>query len=257
MDSLKLKKQLKNLSEAIKLDEQVSKEMRAVLLSKIEADVATEGRTKPSLSPIISLLTPSVRAIIVSLIVILIPGSGFTTVKAALSSLPGDFLYPVKITTEKIQVALINDENEKTQLRVQFAKRRLQEAEEIINKKEENGEKQFKVELAVQKFKEEIENISINLENINDEQKAEVEGKIALLNNEAEKFAQVVVDDNQDNQQDNQEEVLTEKNNTEEVAGLEEQDVLNSVVAAPVASVVEEPIDDEESFKIQLQIIKE
>lgn len=252
----KIKKQLKNL-RVIKLDKAASEEMRDILLSKIKNDITVGDRSPRSPISLISIFTPSVRAIIVSLIVVLIPGGGFTTVKAALSSLPGDFLYPVKITTEKIQVALVSDEDEKTQLRVGFAERRLQEAEEIINK-EENGERGLKITLAVKKFKEEIESITDGLENLEDESQKVIEDKIALLNNKAEEIAQVI--DAND----------TSATSTEVVVDVD--DVSDIIVSAPTKNpasttimmintpqTVEpaEPEDPPESFKIQLQIIKE
>lgn len=244
-----LKKQLKNLGEAVKLDKNASEEMRAILMSRVESDIAVQGRVKGNPMSLISVFTPSVRAILVSLIVVLIPGGGFTTVKAALGSLPGDLLYPVKITTEKIQVALVSDGDAKTELRVEFAERRLQEAEDIINN-EENGEKEEKVAIAVEKFKEEIENITEDLEGLEDESQQVLEEKIALLNIEAEKIAQVVG-------AEELKEVI-ENPNTTEVVVVEEAE--NSEVITIINSQPIEPVeieDSSESFKIQLQIIND
>jgi len=253
-----IKEQLKNLGKAIELDKNASKEMRAMLLSKIEGDMAIEGKLKKgSRFSIISVFTPSVRAIIVSLIVVLIPGGGFTTVKAALGSLPGDILYPIKITTEKIQVAFVSDANAKTQLRVDFAERRLQEATVIINK-EDNGEREEKVALAVEKFKEEMETITENLDNLEDESLKIVEDKMALLNVEAEKIekdmeeiGELVLDNTGD------EAVVIEDVVVEDSQSTGTNTVMLAPQIAPQAIKRVEPVDNPESFKIQLQIIED
>lgn len=243
-----IKKQLNELS-SIKMDKETSCEMRSFLMSKVEKDVIEGSVVKNRAFSFVSTFVPSVRAIIVSLVVILIPGGGFTTVKAAFSSLPGDFLYPVKITTEKIQVAFA-DKEEKALLRFELARRRLDEAEEIINK-EENGEKKVRVALAVEKFKEEIENITNDMEGLEDGSQKELEDKIAILNTEVAKYVDVT-------------EVNTEEEDIdEEVIGLVDN-ILSDDVAKNIASttimiakpVVEEAEEDPESFKIQLQIIE-
>jgi len=55
-----------------------------------------------------------------------------TTAVAAQNSLPGETLYPIKRTVEKIQLTLTIDEVKKTEVRIQHAENRLTEAQAIV-----------------------------------------------------------------------------------------------------------------------------
>lgn len=251
-----IKKQLKNLKGVIELDQKTSEEMRAILMSKIENDIILNGIT-PKKNPIslITILTPSVRVMIVSLIVVLVPGGGFTTVRAAMGSLPGDLLYPVKITTEKIQVAFASDQGAKTQLRVEFAERRLKEAEHIINNEIDNKEE--KIALAVEKFKQEVKDITENLKSFEDNsQKIIVEDKLVLLSGEVEKIVQGIEQAN--NLNATSIEVIA-PNIDITLINQEKNPASTTIMMVDTPRIVRpaEPIDAPESFKIQLQIIKE
>lgn len=59
---------------------------------------------------------------------------GGGAVFASQSSLPGDILYPVKLGTEKIKIALANDNAKKASLHLEFASERLNELNQIIEK---------------------------------------------------------------------------------------------------------------------------
>jgi len=58
--------------------------------------------------------------------------SGFTFILSA-SALPGDFLYPVKMSSEKVRI-FFTSRNEKANLHIIFAKRRLDELEKMAEK---------------------------------------------------------------------------------------------------------------------------
>lgn len=246
----KVEKQLKSFGKTIKMDERISGEIRASLLSKISSN-----ETAPALASIKAFnpfLYLNYRTLSVASVVLIVSTGCIGTVSASLSSLPGDLLYPVKITTEKLQVALITDEGEKTKLKVSFAGRRLQEATEIINK-EENGEKEVKVALAVLKFRAEVLSIQVNLPNLNEESKKSVEDSIAAMNSEVEK--------------------ITLANETAEIqpseiiaeipavfVELDEKDPATTtprVVGVPAIKIQPKITEPEETFKIQLQIIDE
>jgi len=78
----------------------------------------------------------------VSLLIILsiVFGGSIFVVQAAERSIPGDFLYPLKITKEKLHLALISQPEKKVQLILKFADNRLEEAEKLAAKGED-GEK--------------------------------------------------------------------------------------------------------------------
>jgi len=63
--------------------------------------------------------------------------SGFTSILSA-NTLPGDFLYPVKIASERVRI-FFTPRNEKANLHIIFAKRRLDELEKMAEKGRTKG----------------------------------------------------------------------------------------------------------------------
>jgi len=105
------------------------------------------------------------RATAVFSCVLLIAGGGsIFTVSAAQNSLPGDFLYGVKLTGEKVQTAVVTSPKAKVKLNLAFAGNRLQEAKVLADKNEpDSGEK---IAQAVQGFQKEIAAAEQNLNKI-------------------------------------------------------------------------------------------
>jgi len=78
------------------------------------------------------------RTVAVILVVILAVSTlGTGTVYASQDSLPGDFLYPVKLGTEQVQRLLTTDDVSGINLELRFADTRLEEMEEVIKKNPE------------------------------------------------------------------------------------------------------------------------
>jgi hypothetical protein len=98
-----------------------------------------------------SVLQPA-GAIVASLVLIF--GGWVATVNASFGSLPGDFLYPVKLATERVQLTLAATSEQKARLHTEFAGRRLDEVIEISSSSVEG--KVEKVRGAVESFKESI-----------------------------------------------------------------------------------------------------
>lgn len=99
---------------------------------------------------------PLFRPAVVALSIIIILGfGGLVTVKAALNSLPGDWLYPIKISLERAQIKLVSDETEKAELEAKMTGRRAQELTEIVNQPSSanSSVKEEKIEQAVQQIK--------------------------------------------------------------------------------------------------------
>lgn len=79
-----------------------------------------------------------------------------TVANASLNTLPGDRLYPVKLSMERAQISLALNEAQQTELRVEFARRRLEEMV-LLSAKDQNTTET--VQLAVDRFKTEVGNI--------------------------------------------------------------------------------------------------
>lgn len=75
----------------------------------------------------------SLGALIVLVAVSLAGGAAY----AAQSSLPGETLYPVKIATEKVQIALATSDEQKVQVLSSHAKNRLQEVSKLVEAKKQ------------------------------------------------------------------------------------------------------------------------
>ena len=130
-----LKRQFKIL-KSIKPDE-IKKEEFAKLLAKMSAD-----HRPPSFSwRRLPIFLKSAPALAFFLILFLI-GSGAGITFASQDALPGDALYPAKLAVEKIMVAVAGNVEKKTELRLEYAGRRLDEVEKIVEQKNEMEEKE-------------------------------------------------------------------------------------------------------------------
>jgi hypothetical protein len=247
----KIKEGLQNFGNAVRMNGNACKEMRAFILLKAYEDKRSEIVLKDKIKAVrdwMGFNWVSVRIATIGMIVLSVLGGSITTVSASLTSLPGDFLFPVKRTTEKLQVAMQSDGNSKTKLKMEFAGRRLEEAKTIMQS--ENPEKEAMVVLAMANFKTQIDNIKEDLANVapSEATKAVTE-TIVELSTEAEKITNTVE--------------LVETSIVENNASstLEENIALTDGITAtetmaikPLPAIME---DSEESFGIQLQMIED
>ena len=91
-------------------------------------------------------------------------GSSFL-VNAAYYSLPGDPLYSLKIRLERTQIALMSNKKEITELKMEFARKRVYEIDQIMLKSEGSRETEKKVHIAVKTLKQNIESVREDVEN--------------------------------------------------------------------------------------------
>ena len=82
------------------------------------------------------------RSVFSLVTVMVIIGLVNSTTVAAKNSLPGETLYPVKKTVEKVELVLTIDKEKKTEKKIKHASTRLQETKQILdNSVSENGDK--------------------------------------------------------------------------------------------------------------------
>ena len=106
-----------------------SPEFRGRLRSRLieemgPAKVAEEGK-EVSHGWFISVL--SLRAVAILLLAFIVLATGAGSVYAAQDSLPGDVLYPVKVSVEKLQIAVTVNPEDKAYLHLKLAQRRIDE----------------------------------------------------------------------------------------------------------------------------------
>lgn len=99
---------------------------------------------------------------ITTLIVAVVFSGSFATVSAAKDSLPGDALYPVKLSVEKAQIGFALSEEKKANLEMSFASTRLDEVSEIIENKDVDSA--AKIGTAIENFNKSLDAVEGRLE---------------------------------------------------------------------------------------------
>ncbi len=107
---------------------------RALLMSKVRkslptAHIAAPSRAKTAMQFVPQRMVDFLRAPVMATasILLTVMGGSVFSVSASERSIPGDFLYPIKIAAEQTRLALTSDKAEKLKLKSSFVDRRVQE----------------------------------------------------------------------------------------------------------------------------------
>lgn len=192
-----LLKQLHNLKNTIKPDLQWQKANREILLSQIKSQTSLEFTFRHRIMAknlFIAVYKPLGSFILIAGILL---GAWIASVGATRNSLPGDFLYGWKLTTERMQVNLTLNDEKRTNVEMAFAERRLDEIKTTVAN--DDGSKQTKKNLAVplKSFQESIINVKSNLVKLEATDK-EAALKVADLIDEKTKTYVGILKDQQD-----------------------------------------------------------
>ena len=139
-----MSKNIKNKFKILKsvvADPDKKAEFRNVLLARIKRREATSQVENAGILPAVNWLEFALgklkpAPILAMLLIFFISSASVGAAFASQDALPGELLYPVKIATEKIELAVTKDEIKKTELHLEFAAKRLNEAGQIM---ERNG----------------------------------------------------------------------------------------------------------------------
>ena len=119
----------------IKRKNRLTRSEKKMLWSQIMEAVRPDEQTaKISVSKWSGILLPKFhfKVVLVSfLILVLLTGSTAATVYAADDAVPGDFLFPLDIAVEKIQIVFLRG-NKKDTIRIKFAEERLKEVKIVL-----------------------------------------------------------------------------------------------------------------------------
>jgi len=167
MKKKELIKKLNSLQHKIKPDQAWQQANREILLSQIKAQTRLDLEPKPEkiLGTLISnqLVRISVRSLAtVCAVFLIVCGTWIATVSATKNSLPGDILYGLKLTTERVQINLTLDDEKRTNLELEFADRRLDEVRQVMSD-QDSEEKNANIDVALEKFQENLDNVKSNL----------------------------------------------------------------------------------------------
>lgn len=92
---------------------------------------------------------------------------GYSAVNlAAMASLPGESLYPIKILTEKVQLATTVSEENKVKLKMDFVSRRGEELKQVAKLPDNDVAKAVKVASAVKNITNEVKKINESMDKI-------------------------------------------------------------------------------------------
>ncbi|MFA6533570.1 MAG: DUF5667 domain-containing protein [Patescibacteria group bacterium] len=189
MNNHELLKQLKSLETGQPDIEWVSRN-REILLSQIRSQQAKPvelfSRAGANFSwQAVQVLFPvrlAVRAVTaVGLVIVFLLGSSVTSAWAD-RSLPGDLLYNVKITTEKVQSAITTSAEDKTKLEMEFAGKRLDEIKRLSAEQPTSG-RQKEIKNTLASYKKNLEQVNNNLAQLAGQGNAEKTAELATLVN--------------------------------------------------------------------------
>lgn len=181
----KVVEQLKDL-KSVKPRKDWVKTQRELLLSQITSQSASRRQSYfinswflfKSMLPS-SMLRFVARPVgVLSVICLFIFSTGILGVSASKGSLPGDFLYSVKLTSERVKVGFTAAGEKQAELHVQFAEERIKEIEEVVKTEPVPEIKKAKVKVAADGLTDEMKKATETL------------GKVK----EGNKKAQAVVD---------------------------------------------------------------
>lgn len=160
-----LLKKIKDLQE-IQADQSWKESRRDLLMTQIQAQVGNAGQkgiwaslVSRQLGVFTQLRTYKMifkHTGVMAMIVALALGSGVYGVYAAEKSLPGDILYNVKRTKERVRVSLTPSEEKKAKLHIEFASKRIQEIDVLKAQPIDSEKKVNKITVAVTEFKEDV-----------------------------------------------------------------------------------------------------
>lgn len=93
-------------------------------------------------------------------------GVSSASVSAAERSLPGDFLYSLKLVTEQARLVLTLDKEEKLKLKIEFATRRSQDLKQIANSGSGEARTSERVQKAAEILKRDLNTVQEQLEDV-------------------------------------------------------------------------------------------
>ncbi|MBN1326226.1 hypothetical protein JW977_04605 [Candidatus Falkowbacteria bacterium] len=160
MKKKELLRQLNNLQDQIKPDQVWKEKGREVLYAQINAQTSSVSPKVISQTITNKIIISVLRPVSVSLaIFIAIIGVWVVGVNATKNSLPGDLLYGLKLTGERLQVNLALSDEKRTDLEIAFAEIRLNEVKEVMTKTKDKGQ----LAVSLKKFQESMSNVKSNL----------------------------------------------------------------------------------------------
>lgn len=193
----KITQQIKNLN-SIKPRDEWRDSFRDILLSHIKRDAAYKSNVLHPFIYIKSFFTITREKVMqpASLLLLmfgLVLGTSLT-VNAAFYSLPGQPLYKLKISLERTQLVFVMDNSRVTELKMEFAKKRVDELEKIVAQNSLPEAKKANATIAINNFKKEVDSVKNYVRTLKPEKKDQASAfRVALaINSETSKLAKTL-----------------------------------------------------------------
>ncbi len=184
----KLVEQLKEL-RAIKPRAEWVASNRSLLLAQIKSQATVQEAKPADYLKFAKMLMPTrfVQSIvkpmyIAGLAFLFVVGSGALTVSAARESLPGNVLYPVKLTSERVAVSLAGSPAAKAKASANNAAERVREIEKIISTNTDAATKNQMISVASDNLKKNMDSVVSNLDQAKSEKGDSAETLAAAQN---------------------------------------------------------------------------
>ncbi len=112
-------------------------------------------------------------------ILVAVLGGSLASVNASDRSVPGDFLYPVKIAGEQTRLALTQDKADRVRLKAEFVDRRVEEIKTIANAPDKKYPDRLRD--AAIGLKRDLDTVKLQLKEVEQESSAQVTAELAKL----------------------------------------------------------------------------
>jgi len=197
MTQRELIKNLKSLRSEIEMTKEQKDSLENLLMAKISQDLPEQKVKIPFLLQFADHLVPANLAFKPVAVFCLIAGlllvSSFGSVGAAQNTLPGDTLYPVKITAENIRYNLTLSQEGKAKVAMGMVEKRASELK-VIMADQENGEREHKVVQASKKIKDSLNKVKDKVQIVSEKSDIgsvefveEIDKKLAMVGEEINK----------------------------------------------------------------------
>ncbi|OGF30610.1 hypothetical protein A2533_03230 [Candidatus Falkowbacteria bacterium RIFOXYD2_FULL_35_9] len=128
---------------------------------------------------------------VISVIMLMIFGSGAFTVNASKNSLPGDILYSIKLTSEKVMIGLTVSDEKKTERNMTIADNRMRELETIVASDKNNDTKKQQIMVVTENLIGTMNGINKNIEDVSSK-KEDLSQRMEIVQRVDERATQIV-----------------------------------------------------------------
>jgi hypothetical protein len=198
MTKKELLKQLHNLNQEIKPDAEWKASNRDILMSQIKAQTTVAKIEHASIFNGLmfkKFIAAAYRPVAAMVLIVGIVLGGYTmTVSATKNSLPGDFLYPIKLTGERMKVNLAGNDEKKANLEIEFAQKRLDEMQKVADNSGSDSDKKENMQVSLQKYQESINNVKTSLSKLEKTDSATALKVAKMVDDKTQNYVEILID---------------------------------------------------------------